>query len=114
MTALGVQTEKMLEETFYQFGTVFFGRMDPTWLWPQNLMAWSDELQANDKLVNIDEIDYCVMINTTSMMLRGLGGALQQHRNLADAWAPFARRALAEKGQLEAVEAEIRAWWDPE
>lgn len=45
------------------------------------------------------------------MMLRGFGEALQQYRNLAKCWKPYAQRALAERpGKLEEVEAEIAAW----
>ena len=39
---------------------------------------------------------------------------LQQDRNLAEVWAPFARQALAEKGLLGEVEAEISSWSDVE
>ena len=48
-----------------------------------------------------------------SMMLRGLGEMLQQYRNLATCWAPFAKQALKDKGQLTAVEAEIASWHKP-
>ena len=44
------------------------------------------------------------------MMLRGLGEVLQQYRNLATCWGPYARQALAQKGQLADVEAEIASW----
>ena len=50
------------------------------------------------------------MVNIASFMLRGLGEMLQQHRNLAVAWAPFATRALREEGLLAPVEAEIASW----
>ena len=36
---------------------------------------------------------------------------LQQYRNGAEAWAPMARQALAERpGELERLEAEIAGW----
>ena len=38
------------------------------------------------------------------------GEMLQQSRNLAISWRPFARQALQEKGLLKGVEAEIAAW----
>ena len=50
------------------------------------------------------------MVNMATMMLRGLGEILQQSRNLAEVWRPIARQALAEKGRLAEVEAEIASW----
>ena len=35
---------------------------------------------------------------------------LQQSRNLAVCWKPYAERALREKGALTEVEAEIASW----
>ena len=70
-------------------------------------------MQAMDPMENIDEVDYLVMVNTASLMLRGLGEMLGQSRNNAAAWAPFARRALAEEGMLADVEAEIASWREP-
>ena len=35
---------------------------------------------------------------------------LQQSRNLAVCWKPYAERALREKGTLTEVEAEIASW----
>jgi hypothetical protein len=69
-------------------------------------------MQSNDPMGTLPpNLDYLIMVNMTSMMLRGLGEYLQQYRNAAACWAPYARQALAEKeGQLEAVEAEIRGW----
>ncbi len=67
-------------------------------------------LQAADPLRTLDSIEYFVMVTQASLMLRGLGEMLQQSRNLAVAWRPYARQALAEKGRLAAVEAEIAAW----
>ena len=56
---------------------------------------------------------FFVMISMASMMLRGLGEMLQQYRNLATCWAPYAKMALKEKGQLAEVEAEIASWHKP-
>ena len=58
---------------------------------------------------------YFVMVNMVSLMrhpvmVRGLGEMLQQSRNLAVCWKPYAERALREKGTLTEVEAEIASW----
>ena len=108
--AIGMETEKMLEDTFYDLCVVYYGRMDAAFLYPRNVIQWSDWMQERDPLGNIDKVDYSVMLTTATMMLRGLGEMLQQYRNLADVWKPIAQKALKEKGQLEAVEDEIKAW----
>jgi len=110
MIAAGTKTEKMLPDTFYEMAVVYYGRDDAAWLYPHNLLQWSDKIQAQDALGSLDEIEDMVMINTCSLMLRGLGHYLQQPRNLATAWGPYAQRALKEKGMLEDVEEEIRTW----
>ncbi|GMH86255.1 hypothetical protein TrVE_jg9112 [Triparma verrucosa] len=107
---IGMESEKMLDDTFYQMCVVYFGRMDATFLYPQNVLQWTDSMQEKDPLGNIDKIDYLVMLHTSSMMLRGLGEMLQQFKNLAVSWGPLARRALKEKGMLEGVEGEISSW----
>ena len=57
------------------------------------------------------------MVNMVSLMRHpprhgpwGLGEMLQQSRNLAVCWKPYAERALREKGTLTEVEAEIASW----
>ena len=67
-------------------------------------------MQQNDPVGDISEFDYFVMVNMNSMMLRGLAEMLQQPRNGADVWAPFARRVLKENGCLQDVEDEIASW----
>jgi hypothetical protein len=84
--------------------------MDAAWIYPRNVIQWTDHMQAMDPIENIDDVDFLVMVNTASLMLRGLGEMLGQSRNCAAAWAPFARRALAERGLLAEVDAEIAAW----
>ena len=108
--AIGMRTQKMLPDTHYEMMTVYMGRMDHAWVYPQNIIQWSDAMQANDPMGNIDEVDFFVMMNMSTMMLRGLGDMLRQPRNLAEVWAPFARKALEEEGLLEEVEREIASW----
>ena len=109
--SLGIETEHMLPETFYELMTVYCGRMDSAWVYPMNIVQWSDHVQSTDPMIQLDDADYFVMVMMATMMLRGLGEMLQQPRNLAVSWAPFARRALEEKGLLADVEEEIAAWF---
>jgi hypothetical protein len=105
-----MNTENDLDETHYQMMCVYMGRMDAPFLYPNNLIQWTDEMQAKDPMGNIDEVDYLVMVFMSSMMLRGLGEMLQQPRNLAEEWKPFATRALKEAGMLDDVRNEIDSW----
>jgi len=107
---MGMKTERMLPETLYEMNMTYFGRMDPLWFYPKNLIQWSDAIQKKDALGNLDEIDFLVMVNTASMMIRGLGEMLQQSRNLATAWKPLAEQVLRDAGKLGEVEAEIASW----
>eukprot|EP00518_Triparma_eleuthera_P021221 CAMPEP_0197546278 /NCGR_PEP_ID=MMETSP1320-20131121/940_1 /TAXON_ID=91990 /ORGANISM="Bolidomonas sp., Strain RCC2347" /LENGTH=542 /DNA_ID=CAMNT_0043105829 /DNA_START=116 /DNA_END=1744 /DNA_ORIENTATION=- len=108
--AIGMETEKDLDDSYYDQCVVYMGRMDAAFLYPRNVIQWSDWIQERDPLGNIDKVDYLVMVNTASMMLRGLGEMLQQYRNLAVCWRPMARQALEEKGMLQEVETEINSW----
>ena len=106
----GMRTEKMLDDTFYEMCVVYFGRMDQPFLYPDNALQWTDKIQEQDPIGNIDDVDYLVMVNTNSMMLRGLGEMLGQPRNLAKAWAPLARQLLREQGKLVETDEEIANW----
>jgi len=108
--AIGMKTKKMLPRTLYEMMTVYMGRMDAAWVYPFNIIQWTDDLQATDPIGNIKEVDYFVMVNTATMMLRGLGEMLRQPRNLAHVWEPYARKALEQEGLLEDVEREIASW----
>ena len=109
---VGMKTKNDLDETLYEMNVVYMGRMDKAFVYPLNIIQWTDKMQTNDPMGELPpNLDYFIMVNMTTMMLRGLGEYLQQYRNAAACWAPFARQALAEKeGALEAVEAEIRGW----
>ena len=73
-------------------------------------IALDDPAGKNDG--TIKGVEYFVMVNMASLMIRGLGEMLQQSRNLAVCWKPYAERALREKGTLAEVEAEIASWRD--
>ena len=94
----------------YEMAVVYWGRMDAVWLYPQNILQWTDSMQSRDPIRTLENVEYFVMVSMTSLMLRGLGEMLQQSRNIATVWAPYARQALQEKGKLAEVEAEIATW----
>ena len=108
----GMKTEKMLASTAYELAMVYMGRMDAAWVYPRNFLQWTDHIQAEDAQGDLAGLEYFVMVNMASLMIRGLGEMLQQSRNLAVCWKPYAERALREKGTLAEVEAEIASWRD--
>ncbi len=112
MAASGVRTKSMDPAVLYEMATVYFGRCDLGWIYPRNLVQWSDAMQATDPLEKLDGCEYVVMLNNATLMLLGLGEMLRQPRNLAEMWAPIARRALreADPRMLRETEDEIRAW----
>ena len=77
-----------------------------SWLYPRNFIQWSDALQAGDPLGSLDDIEDGIMVSMVGLFLRGLGHALQQPRNLAEAWHPYAERgasvAFSARGQRTA------------
>ena len=77
---IGMKTKKDLDDTYYEMTTVYFGRMDAAWIYPRNLIQWTDYMESKDPIDSIDDVDYLVMINMSSMMLRGLGEHLQQYQ----------------------------------
>jgi len=107
---IGMKTEKMLDDTMYEMCVVYFGRMDVGWIYPHNIIQWTDMMESRDPMGSLDDIEYLVMVNMSSLMLRGLGEMLQQYRNLSDCWAPIARKALKEEGKLEGIVKAIEGW----
>jgi aarF domain-containing kinase len=107
---MGMTTQKMLDDTFYDMMVVYMGRIDKPFLYPENAIQWTDSMQKRDPMGPIDKVDYFVMVNMTTLMLRGLAEMLGQPRNVAAEWAPIARQVLAQEGQLEEVDAEISSW----
>ena len=112
VTDLGMTTKYNLPETLYEMTVVYYGRMDKAFVYPLNVIQWTDKMQQNDPMGTLPpSLDYVIMVTQTTLMLRGLGEYLMQYRNAAECWAPYARQALAERpGQLEAVENEIASW----
>ena len=109
---VGMKTKYNLDHSFYEMNVVYFGRMDKAFLYPLNVIQWTDKLQSDDPMGDLPpNLDYFIMVNMTTMMLRGLGEHLQQYRNAATCWLPYARQALSEQpGELEAIDAEIASW----
>jgi hypothetical protein len=44
--AMGMETEKNLDVTFYEMLTVYLGRMDAAWVYPRNILQWTDYMEG--------------------------------------------------------------------
>ena len=59
--------------------------------------VYVEALNAADRTVTVG--DDFVLVSRASLMLRGLGHLLNQHRSAATAWAPIAERVLRAAGE---------------
>ena len=49
-----------------EMSTVYFGRMDAAWLYPQNLLQWTDSIQERDPLETLENVEVrCAGLNPT-------------------------------------------------
>lgn len=97
-------------DSIYELASVYYGRDDRLWIYPLNFQQWTDHMQRRNPVVNIDDCEDAVFIVRCAMLIRGLGHAVRQHRNLAAAWRPIAANLLRRHGRLRGVEAEIAAF----
>ena len=47
--AIGMKTEKMLEDSFYEMCVVYMGRMDAAFLYPHNALQWTDYIEVSER-----------------------------------------------------------------
>ena len=94
---MGFSTARNDPDVIYANAVLFFDRDDELVTGGKNTQAYIEELQARDATVTLG--DAYVLVARCSLMLRGLGHMLNQHRSAAAAWAPIARRVLREAGE---------------
>ena len=97
MLACGMRTRHCNPDVMYEYALLYFDRDDKLATRGKHIQAYLDTLEAVDPQGSTSE-DY-VMVARCSLMLRGLGHILNQHRSAAKAWAPIAERVLREAGQ---------------
>ena len=97
MLACGMRTRHCNPDVMYEYALLYFDRDDKLATRGKHIQAYLDSLEAVDPQGATSE-DY-VMVARCSLMLRGLGHILNQHRSAAKAWAPIAERVLREAGQ---------------
>ena len=80
----------------FELVRVYFDRDDLLVTRGMNTQAFIGELSAQDPPTAAAQA--FVLMSRASLLLRGLGHCLNQHRSCAQAWAPIAERVLREAG----------------
>ena len=93
----GFATARNDPDVIFENARLFFDRDDPLVTRGLNTQAYIEELQARDATKTLG--DAYVLVARCSLMLRGLGHLLNQHRSAAKAWAPTAEKVLREAGE---------------
>ena len=94
---MGLVTKKNDPEVLYSLAQLFFDRDDPLVTRGLNTHAYIEALADADATVSM--CDDFFLVARASLMLRGLGHLLNQHRSVAALWAPIAERVLREAGE---------------
>jgi len=94
---MGGATKRNDPDVLYELARLFFDRDDPLVTGGLNTQAYIEEL--NDRDPQTEVAQNFVLAGRCSLMLRGLGHLLNQHRSAAKAWAPIAERVLREAGE---------------
>ncbi len=96
MKEAGFRSKRMDEDVIYRYAKVYYDEDNPEITGGDHIQVFVEKLQAIDPIINIP--DQFIMIGRTSIMLRGLGHALHQHRSIAKSWKPLAQEVLAQEG----------------
>lgn len=96
MRALGWKSAKSDDAVTFANARLFFDRDDAIISGGKNTQAYIESLEARDRRVSLGDF---VLAGRASLMLRGLGHMLNQHRSAAQAWAPIAESVLKEAGE---------------
>jgi predicted unusual protein kinase regulating ubiquinone biosynthesis (AarF/ABC1/UbiB family) len=96
MKEAGFRSKKMDEDVIYRYAKVYYDEDNPDITGGDHIQVFVEKLQAIDPIISIP--DQFIMIGRTSIMLRGLGHALHQHRSIAKSWKLMAQKVLAQEG----------------
>jgi aarF domain-containing kinase len=97
MRDMGFSGERGDVDVGYELSRVFFDADDLLVTGGKNTQAFIEAMQARDATKTIG--DNFVLVARCSLMLRGLGHQLNQHRSAARAWRPIADAVLRENGE---------------
>ena len=97
MNSMGFSGCKGDPDVGYEMSRVFFDADDLLVTKGQNTQAYIESLQARDPTATVG--DAFVLVARCSLMLRGLGHMLNQHRSAAKAWQPLADEVMRKAGE---------------
>jgi len=94
---MGGATQRNDPDVQYELARLFFDRDDKLVTRGLNTQAYIEHLNERDPQTQVAQ--QFVLVARCSLMLRGLGHLLNQHRSAAQAWAPIAEKVLREAGE---------------
>jgi aarF domain-containing kinase len=97
MRSMGFSGERGDVDVGYALSQLFFDKDDLLVTGGKNTQAYIEGLQARDATKDVGQ-DF-VLVARCSLMLRGLGHQLNQHRSAALAWQPIADKVMREMGE---------------
>jgi aarF domain-containing kinase len=97
MRDMGFSGERNDPDVGYALSRLFFDADDALVTGGMNTQAYIESMQARDATKDIG--DNFVLVARCSLMLRGLGHMLNQHRSAAKAWQPMADAVMREAGE---------------
>jgi len=97
---MGLHTQRDDPDVCFEIAKLFFDVDDPIALKGKHIQVYLEDLYSRDASKSVGE--EFVLVGRCSIMLRGLGHSLNQHRSGAKAWAPFAERVMLENGERPA------------
>lgn len=62
MLDMGFKTQRADPDVLYSMASVYFGRDDRAWLYPNNFQQWTDEMQRLDPVESLDECEPMVFV----------------------------------------------------
>jgi aarF domain-containing kinase len=95
---MGLHTARDDPDVCFEIAKIFFDVDDPIALKGKHIQVYLEDLYSRDASVAVGE--EFVLAGRCSVMLRGLGHSLNQHRSGAKAWAPFAERVMVANGEV--------------
>jgi len=94
MKVAGFRSQNMDPEVIFLYAKVGYDMDSKELTKGKHIQMFMEDLQGRDPIIELPK-DF-LMVQRTSLMLRGLAHALHQSRSVAAAWRPIAERVLRE------------------
>mmetsp|Transcript_34574 Transcript_34574/g.42285 ORF Transcript_34574/g.42285 Transcript_34574/m.42285 type:complete len:493 (-) Transcript_34574:134-1612(-) len=100
MKEAGYKSRDMNEKIIHRYAKVSYDEDNDELTEGMHIQLFVEELQRRDPIEALP-VDF-IAVGRTSILLRGLGHALNQSRSVARAWRPIAEQVLKEEADLDA------------